>query len=146
MINWNDYSQSMQSAVSSTLENITFSLVEKCPASYEETQCEYSSSVLEVNLTTTKIMVNISAPTEFLEDIVDTLYPSSNEKKAQYVTDTLNEVNNTICGTFFRSLESQLGNFKLGIPIKDVIDKSEKIESYLFLIDDKFKFNVTIYQ
>ncbi len=144
MINWKDYSVAMQGAVTSTLENITFTLVEEYHDEQDVKELPFSNSELKVSLSDVSFSVKLSLPTDFLEDLVSTLYPTSVGNKEGLISDTLNELNNTVCGSFFRNLENTFGSFTLGLPDMLENEKYEELYTYSFLLDDMYKLIVSI--
>ncbi len=144
MTNWNAHTELMKNAVSSTLENITFSVVEECPDDMNLKIFESTISYLSIKLPDTSLHVSLSLPTLFLSEIVENLYPGVDKNDTAYQSDTLNELSNTICGNYFRRLEGELGSFELGIPNISGESELEKLVTYRYLIDDQYPIELTI--
>lgn len=145
MINWEELSANMKSAVVSTLENITFSFVDDYPDDFSAASSDSVEADLSVILAETTLNVRISVPKEFLHSIVSTLYPQAEESEFSSIyTDTLNELSNTICGIFFRSTESSLGAFQLGIPHPADREDVKELATYHFLLDDQYPIKIDI--
>lgn len=145
MINWESLSTSMKNAVVSTLENITFSFVDDYPEDFPNASHESIEADLSIILKEATLNIRISVPKEFLNSIVSTLYPQAKESDLSAIyADTLNELSNTICGIFFRSVESELGTFQLGIP--HLADKGDlkELATYQFLLDDQYPIKIIV--
>ncbi len=136
MHNWIEEKDNMRSAVESTFEQITFSIVQEML----ETSDTHKSSMVESYIscsfdTDRRITLSISLQESFLESIVSDLYPDE-EEIVQYKRDTIDELVNTIAGTFFRLLDTKVGDFKLSIPYNERTHEWKNSVLFSFMLDD----------
>jgi len=133
----------MKDVVANSIEDITFSIVDSLPAQYVDEKSPSIDSFITVAYDATDIVMKLSLTTEYLKNVIMTLYPQV-ENHAEYYEDTIDEIANTICGTFFRRLETELGDFNLTIPYRSQKKKRVELSCYKFLVDDQHLVKIKI--
>jgi len=144
MHNWIQENSKMKDAVESTLEQITFTLVQEMSEQKYLEPVGMTESFISCTLETgERISLCFSLQHSFLERIVADLYPYT-EDFHPYLQDTLDELANTIAGNFFRSIENQLGNFQLSIPYKERPEQWNNDVIFPFILDDLYPLFISI--
>lgn len=146
MNSWNEYEPQMKEAVTSALENITFSMVDDLPDDFKETAHEYTETTIVVSVAEKLLTASIKLPEEFLQKIIETLYTDVSANGQSYQIDTIGELANTILGSFFRALENEIGAFSLGIPSGETVTGKESVAFYTFLLDDHYPIEIIFFE
>ncbi len=133
----------MKDVVNRCLEDITFSVVEPFMNQHESTDIHFVESFISVSFESAEIIMKLSLDTEYLNSVIATLYPNSVDNTLHY-EDTIDEITNTICGTFFRRLEPELGTFRLTVPYHSLQNKVESLTTFKFLVDDTHLIEIDI--
>lgn len=147
MPNLSSTKSKMREAVESTLEQIAFSIVQEvndlsekqCVAMVETfISCSYGANEM--------ITVCFSVEKSFLESVVSELYPNIDDELSKYEQDTIDELANTVAGSYFRLIESEIGDFQLSIPYHERPHNWANDVMFNFLLDDIHPLTVTVFE
>lgn len=144
MTKWENYYDNMKDAVANTLETLTFAVVEPLKVDLNEDDNKFSQiSAISCSIDNEDFLIILNTTNEFINMILENIYPNS-DLNLNLITDTINEINNTICGNFLRSIQEFKDRFKLGLPESNNINWSSELIRYSFTIEDNYTLFISI--
>ena len=142
MISWENHYDDMLKAVSKTLEEISFMIVEPTTQNIDLSGLTLASTI-DTEIEGELFSITLLVSNDFISMIIDNIYGENSSLSDP--EDVLNEINNTICGNFFRNIDSLRDKFKIGIPYNKK-SSNEPLISYTFLIEDNHNVMISIYK
>ncbi len=142
-IDFSSRESTMKDVVSRCLEDITFSIVEPFINQNINSDVDTIESFLSISFNASDVIMKISVDATYLDSVITTLFPDTTDNSIHY-EDTIDEITNTIGGTFFRRLEPELGTFNISVPYHSAAGKYAKLASFKFLVDDLHVIEITL--
>lgn len=140
---WSQKREQMREALSDSFEGVAFTMVEDISEVTEPFVGEFLHSTLTITLSESKVILSISVPSVYVQSLLESLYPDQTDY-TEFATDTLDELANMISGNFFRSIESEKGEFHLSIPYHDKPPVGEECAVFEFVLDDTYPVMITL--
>lgn len=137
-------SQELLLAAQSTFETITFASVEPSEEynvdySNPDTTLLFHSSIDIMFSDNTVFSMELALANEYLKTLIQSVNPMIEVVDDSMLIDFIGELINTLAGSFMLKIESQTGEFRLGLPVSQIgvgLSKDDKTLEEIFVVDD----------